>query len=83
MARFLYDLLQYNHMTYLSLQMEELERKLHREASGSNTSRVIVCRFPLPNASAHTTIGGGVDTVWVYDLSQQQPLSQRSTPPGS
>lgn len=55
---------------FLLAQMEELERKLLREVSG-NDSRIIVCRFPLPNATALTIIGGGVDTVWVYDLRQQ------------
>lgn len=52
--------------------MEELERKLRREVTDAE-SQIIVCRFPLPNVRAHTVIGGGVDTVWVYDLHKQPP----------
>lgn len=54
------------------IQMEELERKLRREVTDAE-SQIIVCRFPLPNVRAHTVIGGGVDTVWVYDLHKQPP----------
>lgn len=52
--------------------MAELERKLIREVSDANY-RIIVCRFPLPNTVATKVIGGGVDTVWVYESLQMLP----------
>lgn len=47
--------------------MEALETKLIKEINIAD-SKIIVCRFPLPNLEATSVIGGGVDTVWVYDL---------------
>lgn len=46
--------------------MEALENKLLAEVTIADT-KIIVCRFPLPNLEANQVIGGGVDTVWVYD----------------
>lgn len=60
--------------------MEELERKLQREVTAAD-SQIIVCRFPLPNVRAHTVIGGGVDTVWVYDLHKQPPSESENGRP--
>lgn len=57
--------------------MEELERKLQREVTDRD-ARIIVCRFPLPNVRASRVIGGGVDTVWVYNLHEQPPSSEET-----
>lgn len=46
--------------------MKELEAKLLSETQ-SNT-KVIACRFPLPNLLPQSTIGTGVDTVWLYEM---------------
>lgn len=46
--------------------MMDLEKKLLSEASIE--SQVIACRFPLPNLKPTRIIGGGIDTVWLYDL---------------
>lgn len=55
--------------------MEALETKLLNEVSIED-SKIIVCRFPLPNLEANSVIGGGVDTVWVYDL--RNPAKKRT-----
>lgn len=49
-------------------QMAELEKKLQMEMK--DDSQIIVCRFPLPNLKASRIIGGGVDTVWVYNIKK-------------
>lgn len=46
--------------------MEDIEKKLIGELR--NDALVIACRFPLPNTCPVTTIGHGVDTVWVYKI---------------
>ncbi|XP_011693233.1 PREDICTED: protein FAM173B [Wasmannia auropunctata] len=46
--------------------MEDIEKKLNSELG--KDSLVIACRFPLPNTLPVTTIGHGVDTVWVYKI---------------
>lgn len=47
--------------------MSDLERKLSVECKrGCN---IIACRFPLPNTKPLKTIGSGVDTVWIYNIS--------------
>lgn len=48
--------------------MAELEKKLKIELK--DDSQIIVCRFPLPNLKASKIIGGGVDTVWVYNMKK-------------
>lgn len=45
--------------------MQEIEKKLLKEAS--RDSKIIACRFPLPNLKANHVIGTGIDTVWLYD----------------
>lgn len=45
--------------------MNDLEAKLITEAPNS---KVIACRFPLPNLQPLKTIDEGVNTVWFYDL---------------
>lgn len=47
-------------------QMHELEKKLLVEASAD--SKIVACRFPLPNLQADKIIGGGIDTVWLYNI---------------
>lgn len=44
--------------------MAELSDKLTVEMGAD--ARVIVCRFPLPNWTPITTVGSGIDAVWVY-----------------
>lgn len=46
--------------------MPEFEKKLLNEAA--DYTKVIACRFPLPNVTPTQTIGGGVDTVWLYEI---------------
>jgi len=48
--------------------MEDIEKKFDRELC--KNSCVIACRFPLPNAQPVKIIGHGIDTVWVYKISQ-------------
>lgn len=43
--------------------MSNIEDMVSRENTPFN---VIACRFPLPNAVPLSTIGQGIDTVWVY-----------------
>lgn len=45
--------------------MEELEKRFEEEVS--NEACIIACRFPLPNWEPFTTLGSGIDTVWVYE----------------
>lgn len=49
--------------------MEELEEKFRTELR--EDSRIVACRFPLPNLKPLKTIGEGVDTVWVYAISSR------------
>jgi len=48
--------------------MQDLEKKILNECKDS--CNIIACRFPLPNLQPRRIIGLGVDTVWVYDLSE-------------
>ncbi|KAI9580382.1 ATP synthase subunit C lysine N-methyltransferase [Glossina fuscipes] len=54
--------------------MEQLENKLVLEAPHS---KVIACRFPLPNLKPVKSIDAGVDTVWFYNLSENNTSSRR------
>ena len=45
--------------------MAPLRRKM--EAELKTGSRVVACRFPVPEWTPASTIGEGVDAVWVYD----------------
>lgn len=51
------------------LQMQPLEEKLLDEASAD--SKIVACRFPLPNLQADKIIGGGIDTVWLYNIKSK------------
>lgn len=51
-------------------QMNDLERKLLEEAR--EDSKIIACRFPLPNMKANRIVGEGIDTVWLYELRKTQ-----------
>lgn len=55
------------------LQMQDLETKLIAEAPNT---KVIACRFPLPNLEPLKTIDEGVNTVWFYDLSKTDHSKQ-------
>lgn len=57
--------------------MKDLETKLIAEAP---SSKVIACRFPLPNLVPLKTIDEGVNTVWFYDLSQVTTQNNSTTP---
>lgn len=48
--------------------MKDLEAKLLEESS--NGTKIIACRFPLPNLMATKIVGGGVDTVWYYEIKK-------------
>ncbi|KAK4878794.1 hypothetical protein RN001_011300 [Aquatica leii] len=47
--------------------MLDLEKKIKAECS--KDCNVVACRFPLPNLQPFKTIGHGIDTVWIYNLS--------------
>ena len=59
----------------LFFQMTDLETKLSKELPPEAT--VIACRFPFPQWKEITTIGDGVDAVWVY-MPHQQPHSSQA-----
>ncbi|KAJ6638337.1 ATP synthase subunit C lysine N-methyltransferase [Pseudolycoriella hygida] len=65
-----FDVSPYKHIVIFGVEqmMAELESKLQMEMK--NDSQIIVCRFPLPNLTASQIIGGGVDTVWVYNIKK-------------
>ncbi|KAG4078078.1 hypothetical protein HA402_002129, partial [Bradysia odoriphaga] len=65
-----FDVSSYQHIVIFGVEqmMAELEKKLNVEMK--NDSQIIVCRFPLPNLKASRIIGGGVDTVWVYNIKK-------------
>ncbi|XP_011140823.1 protein FAM173B [Harpegnathos saltator] len=67
-----YNLKKYDNIIIFGVEqmMEDLERKFNSELC--KDSFVIACRFPLPNTHPFMTIGHGVDTVWVYSISQKQ-----------
>lgn len=48
--------------------MSELEIKLRKECKPGCS--IIACRFPLPNMTPEKTIGHGIDTVWVYNMTK-------------
>ena len=49
--------------------MTDLETKLSEELPPEAT--VIACRFPFPQWQEITTIGSGVDAVWVYQPNRR------------
>lgn len=60
------DLNNYNNVVIFGVEqmMEDIEQKFNTELQ--KDSVIIACRFPLPNKNPVTTIGEGVDTVWIY-----------------
>uniref|UniRef100_T1GR97 Methyltransferase domain-containing protein n=1 Tax=Megaselia scalaris TaxID=36166 RepID=T1GR97_MEGSC len=64
----IFDIKSYDYIVIFGVEqmMNDLEHKLIAEAKGN--SKVIACRFPLPNSEPIKVIGDGVDTVWLYDL---------------
>lgn len=50
----------------IPFQMTDLEKKIISEAN--RESKIIACRFPLPNLKPSRVIGEGIDTVWLYNL---------------
>ncbi|KNC31575.1 hypothetical protein FF38_12825 [Lucilia cuprina] len=69
-----FDLKTYDYVVIFGVEqmMKDLETKLIAEAPNS---KVIACRFPLPNLEPLKTIDEGVNTVWFYDLSKMSPLN--------
>ena len=50
-------------------QMTELE--LLFEKSLRNQTKVVACRFPLPNWTPTIIIGEGINRVWVYEVEKK------------
>lgn len=48
--------------------MTDLEHKISKEVRQG--SKIIACRFPLPNLVPDKIIGSGVDTVWLYNMNK-------------
>lgn len=65
-----FDVSNYNIVVIFGVEsmMSDLERKLINEASID--TKIIACRFPLPNLKVKTSIGKGIDTVWLYELKK-------------
>lgn len=57
----------YNNVVIFGVEemMKDLEKKVEVEVE--QNSKIVACRFPLPNWKPSLTIGDGVDTVWVYN----------------
>ena len=47
--------------------MPTLEIKLLKEMRPG--SKIVACRFPLPNTAITSSHGEGADTVWTYDIT--------------
>lgn len=50
--------------------MNDLEKKLQTEALEG--TKIVACRFPLPNMKPKQIIGGGIDSVWLYEINRQK-----------
>ncbi|XP_076054665.1 ATP synthase subunit C lysine N-methyltransferase isoform X2 [Oratosquilla oratoria] len=59
-------LAQYHNVVIFGVEemMVDLEAKLDKELSEGG--HIVACRFPLPSWKPVTTIGEGIDSVWVY-----------------
>lgn len=57
--------------------MVDLERKFVSELSPG--SRVLACRFPLPNLPITKEIDEGIDSVWQYDDTSASTLGAAET----
>ncbi|RUS78348.1 hypothetical protein EGW08_013899 [Elysia chlorotica] len=67
------DLCTYQNIVVFGVEsmMPPLEVKLGQELKpGTN---IVACRFPLPSWSPVTTLGEGVDTVWLYTIPHSLP----------
>eukprot|EP00041_Stephanoeca_diplocostata_P023515 m.579312 g.579312 ORF g.579312 m.579312 type:complete len:113 (+) comp22314_c1_seq18:1396-1734(+) len=53
--------------------MDDLHVKL--QESMQPGSRMIVCRFPIPDVEPDQIIGEGIDSVWIYDVGAGKPTS--------
>lgn len=63
-----FDIKPYDYIVIFGVEqmMNDLEHKLIAESKGN--SKIIACRFPLPNSEPVKVIGDGVDMVWLYYL---------------
>ncbi|XP_029173343.1 protein N-lysine methyltransferase FAM173B [Nylanderia fulva] len=63
-----YNLGKYDNVVIFGVDemMKDIEKKFNSELY--KDSLVIACRYPLPNTRPITTIGHGIDTVWVYKI---------------
>lgn len=61
-------------------QMGDLKGKLVDEMVPG--SRLVVCRFPLPDMVPDKTVGTGIDSVWIYNLDRSE-ASPGYVPPGA
>uniref|UniRef100_A0A1B0G5X6 Uncharacterized protein n=1 Tax=Glossina morsitans morsitans TaxID=37546 RepID=A0A1B0G5X6_GLOMM len=71
-----FNLKPYDYLVIFGVEqmMDQLENKLILEAPHS---KVIACRFPLPNLKPVKSIDAGVNTVWFYNLSENNTSSSR------
>ncbi|XP_054726767.1 ATP synthase subunit C lysine N-methyltransferase [Anastrepha obliqua] len=74
-----YSVAPYDYVVIFGVEqmMKDLENKLIAEAQSN--SKIIACRFPLPNLQPQRVTGDGVDTVWFYDLDKAKPKSSETT----
>lgn len=42
-----------------------------------NVPTILACRFPFPHWEAKTTVGSGIDTVWIYELSDLMRIRKK------
>ncbi|XP_057671110.1 ATP synthase subunit C lysine N-methyltransferase [Diorhabda carinulata] len=65
-----YDLSLYDNVVIFGVEhmMNDLEKKFLRECKLD--CNIVACRFPLPNVKPIKTVGHGIDTVWVYNLTK-------------
>ncbi|XP_018786681.1 PREDICTED: protein FAM173B [Bactrocera latifrons] len=74
-----YNVAPYGYVVIFGVEqmMKDLETKLIAE-SPKNT-KIIACRFPLPNLQPQRIIEEGVNTVWFYDLDKAKITAERNT----
>lgn len=60
------DLGSYDNIVVFGVEsmMEQLQKKFNDEVK--DDARIVACRFQLPDWEPVTTIGSGIDTVWLY-----------------
>ncbi|XP_017057163.1 ATP synthase subunit C lysine N-methyltransferase [Drosophila ficusphila] len=65
-----FDIKDYNFVVIFGVEqmMKDLEQKLIAECP--HNTKIIACRFPLPNLQHVKIIEDGVNTVWFYDLNK-------------